>query len=385
MSNGQDTPNPGKDDLPASPRKSSGRRIIFASLAVVALVAGVAVYVAGRGGSTLTEPAHSPATSTTVTTTSPPTVPTPTATAELTNYHVTWRAKPGGLGDRGLTILDAATNLPDGTKASLYFYSADIETPSFTVVEGGEVVIRAANNTCHEVPGGLEGSSFTVTLRIAPTFDSGCIGCRTPMQILQPPEVAAVLGPNFENVGGEQVVESYGQKVIEIKRLYQLPASTCTSKILYADNGDFRQVPVDTAIPQPPGPFPQPPFESCPDPDGALLVENIEFRDPSPVALAFYSALSTGDTTSLRALADPSVTSFDSWPLTQSLHPSLSQIVPIGNYFPTVSPGCGSLVALRTIGASIAPADGAPASVTFLMILRPDGWKVWGWLRGYGR
>ena len=59
--------------------------------------------------------------------------------------------------------------------------------------------------------------------------------------------------------------------------------------------------------------------------------------------------------------------------------------IPSGYYTPAVPLGCGALVALRTVGATLAKSEGESAAVTYLLILRSDGWKVWGELPGDGR
>ena len=63
---------------------------------------------------------------------------------------------------------------------------------------------------------------------------------------------------------------------------------------------------------------------------------------------------------------------------TGSQNPSWVGNVPHGD--PTVATGCGALVYLQTVGAQLAASEGEGRSVTYLLILRPDGWKVWGQL-----
>jgi hypothetical protein len=41
-------------------------------------------------------------------------------------------------------------------------------------------------------------------------------------------------------------------------------------------------------------------------------------------------------------------------------------------------------VAIRTWGVQVSAKD-QHASGTYLLVLRRDGWKVWGWLPGDGR
>jgi hypothetical protein len=52
-----------------------------------------------------------------------------------------------------------------------------------------------------------------------------------------------------------------------------------------------------------------------------------------------------------------------------------------GFNIPGVSNGCGSLVALRTWGVGLSAA-GRDVATTYLLVLRPEGWKVWGSLPG---
>src|SRR5438128_2076129 len=136
-----------------------------------------------------------------------------------------------GYEKKGLAILDAATDLPDGTKVDLYFFSADVESPAEATVEDGRIPIRMWNGFCHETEAGLEGTTTKVTVIVSPV--SGLIrhgGSRiggppvTPPPY-QPPRVRAVLGPNFERLTGDQVVVEGGTRRLVASRVIQLPSA----------------------------------------------------------------------------------------------------------------------------------------------------------------
>ncbi|TMK78402.1 MAG: hypothetical protein E6G47_09810 [Actinobacteria bacterium] len=282
-------------------------------------------------------------------------------------YVIRFPDGPLGYEKKGLAILDAATNLPAGTKVDLYYFSAEEENPGETDVKDGRIPIRLWNGFCHATERGLEGTTMKITAIVSPVSTEvlgggGRIRQPAPPPPWQPPSVQAVLGPYFEKVSGDQVVEQGGQRELVASTLFQLPAGTCQK--VYGD--------------VPPGPFPQPPFTSCPNPDGALPVEAGDWNTTGDVASAFDAALTAGDTQTLHRLADPSVSSFGAWASTGSRHPSWTGNVPFGD--PSVATGCGALVHLRTVGAQLAPSDGENAAMTYFLILRPDGWKVWGQL-----
>jgi hypothetical protein len=301
-------------------------------------------------------------------------------------YVIRFPDGPLGYEKKGLAILDAATNLPDQTKVDLYFFSVDEENPSEAVVADGRVPIRIWNGFCHATEAGIEGTTTKVTVTVSPVSTEIAIGgpYRPPGASpytpppWQPASVQAVLGPHFEKLIGDQVVNVGGQRELVASKLFQLPAATCQKQLRYTNGGSFEQVPMHQHVPLPPGPFPNPPFTSCPNPVGSLPVEAGDWNTTGDVASAFDTALTAGDAKTLRQLADPSVGSFEGWVTTGSPQPPWLGNVPHGDQ--TVAAGCGAFVSLRTIGAQLAKAEGETPDVTYLLILRADGWKVWGQL-----
>ncbi len=303
-------------------------------------------------------------------------------------YGIQFPDGPLGYERKGLAVIDAATNLPDGTKVNLYLFGADVESPGQAVVKDGRIPIRIWNGFCHETEAGLEGTTTKVTAVVSPV--SGFVpagggraggGQYTPPP-WQPPSVQAVLGPHFERLTGDQVVNQDGRRMLVASKLVQLPADTCQKKYGFTKDGSYELLPMDQPVTLPTGPFPKLPFRSCPDPEGALPVEAGDWNITGDVAQSFDAALTTGDTDTLRRLADPSV-SFDGWTSTGSTHSSWVGNVPFGD--PAVATGCGALVFLRTVGAQLARSEGGNTELTYLLILRPDGWKVWGELPGDGQ
>jgi hypothetical protein len=313
--------------------------------------------------------------------------------ATPSGYYVLFPDGPRGYDGRGRAILDADSNLPEGTLVDLDFFSADMGTQARGVVANERIELRVANASCHETEVGLIGTDMQIVVTARPEYPhlgsmpiGGSPG-RQPSPVLQPANVAAVLGLHFEQLIGDQVRVVEGKKMLEARQAYELPAETCTSKLLYTGNGSFEQVPIDHPMALPTGPFPQPPFTSCPDKNGARQVEAGDARDANEIALAFDVAITDGDAGTLRRLADASVSSFEGWISTGLPEPELWTDVPSGNYFPTVPPGCGSLVAMRTWGVTLAKSGGDPDPplITYLLILRPGGWRVWGQLPEDGR
>jgi hypothetical protein len=182
-------------------------------------------------------------------------------------YGIAIPTSPLGYEKKGMAILDAATNLPSGTKVSLYLFSADIETPGQSVVMDGRIPIRIWNGFCHQTERGLEGTTTKVTVVVSPlsslvahggsriggTPPPGGLGSPPPFQ---PPGVRAVLGQYFERLTGDQVIEENGTKRLIASTLIRLPADTCVNKLVYVSGGDFRQVPVNQPVRPPYGPIP---------------------------------------------------------------------------------------------------------------------------------
>lgn len=303
-------------------------------------------------------------------------------------YGIQFPDGPLGYEKKGLAVVDAATNLPDGTKVSLYLFGADVESPGQAVVKDGRIPIRIWNGFCHETEQGIEGTTTKVTVVVSPVSQSITAGGRVGAghyspQPQQPLNVQKALGPNFERLTGEQVIEDNGRRLLVASKLVRLPADTCQKKYGFTKDGSYELLPVDQPVTLPPGPFPKSPFTSCPDPDGALPVEAGDWQTTGEVAAEFDAALTAGNVATLRQVADPSVDSFDSWISTNSSHPAWIGNVPFGD--PAVATGCGALIYLRTVGAQLARAEGENPAVTYLLILRSDGWKVWGQLPGDGQ
>ena len=308
-------------------------------------------------------------------------------------YGIQFPEAPLGYEKKGLAILDAATNLPSGTKVNLYLFGADVESPDQAVVKDGRIPIRIWNGFCHQTEAGLEGTTTKVTAIVSPV--SGFVpagggriggGQYTPPP-WQPPGVQAVLGPNFERLTGDQVVNESGQRMLVASRVIQLSAETCQRKYVFTKDGTYEeQVPVHQPAVLPSGPFPQPPFISCPDARSTLPVEAGSVEAGDEVAVRFDVALTNKDEKTLALLADPSVRSFEDWKSTKLRLPFAGNNVPSGNYLPQVPFGCGDLVALRTWGVTLS-ASGSELTplMTYLLVLRRDGWKVWGQLPGDGR
>jgi hypothetical protein len=261
-------------------------------------------------------------------------------------------------------------------------------------VVNGLVPIRTSNALCHQTEVGLIGTDVRIQITVLPSYPSDQVSLGNPRAgpsnysppppLEQPPNVQAVLGSHFEHLVGDQVRVQDGQRTLVVATTYELPSDRCSSKLQYLDGGTFNEVPVATRLSVPQGPFPKPPFQWCPDAAHALPVES-SIQPPSDVAVRFDVALTKHSTAILRSLADPSVrTLTEYWKPTGLADPGAVENVPSGEYLPAVPSSCGSMVALRTWGVQVA-ADQPDRSVTYLLILRPDGWKVWGWLPGSGR
>jgi hypothetical protein len=179
-----------------------------------------------------------------------------------TDYFIRLPAEPGAVDSKGLTVLDADTNLPEGTRIWLYFSSKDSEGPAEEEVAGGTIRIRVANDECHGEGAMLTGSNITVRVTASPADREfilfGPVGpgpqLSSPQVVAtpsiwpsapqQPEAVLAILGQHFENLTGPQVTLVGEDNQIQVSREYQLPANTCTERIVYLPGGDFRQVPV---------------------------------------------------------------------------------------------------------------------------------------------
>jgi hypothetical protein len=320
--------------------------------------------------------------------------------AVSSDFKVVLPKEPRGVDKRGLTILDANTNLPDGSIIDLYHFSANIESPARTTVRDGRIKIRVANHLCHDTEVGLIGTGVRVTVALRPEYRDpfGVPGASPLPPITQPPHVQKVLGSRLERLAGEQVRKVDHERYLEASKTYELPSETCMSKVVYSAAGDFDQIPVRKKVSLDPGPFPRPPFTWCPDVLDALPVEAGGSLDAGRVARTFDLALRSSDGEPLAELADPSVQSVDhGWTSTGSTDPQVANHAASGFHIPAVPAGCGSLVALRTRGVVLsaygvfpAPQGGRESgeriaqSTTYLLVLRSEGWRVWASLPGSG-
>jgi hypothetical protein len=116
----------------------------------------------------------------------------------------------------------ALTNLPDGT---LYLATTERGGMCCPAVEGGRVVLRAS--PCDLVSGShTQGMSITITVDpdIGRHLISVPLGGEPPEQ---PDSVLAILGSNFENLTGDQVVDQGDGKVLVATADYAWPQSLC--------------------------------------------------------------------------------------------------------------------------------------------------------------
>jgi hypothetical protein len=130
--------------------------------------------------------------------------------------------------DMSRATLTAITNLPDGTLLSI---SGGDWTCCPPVKDGG-IVVTAGNQTCYGMVGDAGNSpGFDVEITARP--DTGSLIFPGPMTgsssaPKQPPSVLEVLGPNFENLTGDQVVDQGdGSKWLVAKARYQWPQPQC--------------------------------------------------------------------------------------------------------------------------------------------------------------
>lgn len=154
--------------------------------------------------------------------TTPPagtTAPTPSLSPEVseaTGYFIQFpdRAEPASPASGGFRVrVVATTNLPDGTRVEI---STTDEWSCCPQVEGGRIVVETDDSSCYGPVGDAANSTgfeATVTVRpdldtlyfpgpVAPGGDSG-----SGVKNEQPQSVVHVLGPNFERLSGDQVVE----------------------------------------------------------------------------------------------------------------------------------------------------------------------------------
>jgi hypothetical protein len=132
-------------------------------------------------------------------------------------------------GDGSRATLTAITNLPEDTLLSI---SGGDEGTCCPPVKDGGIVVTAGNQTCYGPVGDAANSpGFDVEITARPDTDSliypGPISGSSSGP-KQPPSVLDVLGPNFETLTGDQVVEQEdGSKWLVAKARYQWPEPQC--------------------------------------------------------------------------------------------------------------------------------------------------------------
>ncbi len=136
---------------------------------------------------------------------------------------------------RGEYTIDITTNLPDGTAGYVGAQGPyDGWGHCCYAIEVGSLTVPVSNESCVDSPEGtLSGSTFTLTVTVAPTYDQFRYGGppNSPIQ-WQPQNVLDELGPNFENLSGPQVSNLDGVSELEVSADYALPAQTCTMRLV---------------------------------------------------------------------------------------------------------------------------------------------------------
>jgi len=131
------------------------------------------------------------------------------------------------------------------------------------------------------------------------------------------------------------------------------------------------------AAPQPV--YPRGAFERCPDLEGMLSPGPNAGQEASSVALRFARAFVSGDDATVAALEDLSVPKDASWRVVGT--PDGISVGGGGPYDPgnIVAYGCGPQVASKTWAVTFDDGtSSASADFTLFLVLRADGWKVWG-------
>ncbi len=126
--------------------------------------------------------------------------------------------------------------------------------------------------------------------------------------------------------------------------------------------------------------YPRGAFAWCPNVLGSLPFGPEDRQEAGSVAIAFDRALLEGDRATLVRLADPSVETFRrNWATTWKAR-RLRVLSYSAEGGTLVSYGCGPRVASRTLAVTIYDSThtASAGAVTFYLIRRADGWKVWG-------
>ena len=296
--------------------------------------------------------------------------------------------EPSGTDNRGVLRLEARTNLPNGTLVDIGVRGPDIEGASTGhEVRDGVIAVRVAMNACHMVDGVLRAPPTGVVVNVAPfrTFASssgGGRGPRTPPPPKQPAAVRAILGERFERLEGDQVQHEERGNFISVKRTYRFPPASCTHFLVDTAYGGLRQIPL------------RPPLEGveqalpwCPDVAAALPIDEANTEEAATIALRFDASIFVDDG-EYRELVDPVVRFPSDWFPARGQEPGLEDVAFIAGVRATageaVRRSCGRDVAEKTWQAVLGDAEYGLALVSYYLVLRPDGWNVWGTLEGHG-
>ncbi len=127
------------------------------------------------------------------------------------------------------------------------------------------------------------------------------------------------------------------------------------------------------------GAYPRGAFNWCPDLADAPEPDRNWADEASAAALRFVDAYEANDAGALAQLVDPSVPSDAVWPILRSpgVTPSVTGTNARGGDL--VNFGCGNDVDAYTVAITIdSGTNSASLDFTLYLILRSDGWKVWG-------
>jgi hypothetical protein len=154
----------------------------------------------------------------------------PTGTPSNAEYSMTMPDSATPSGQKGVYSIQIATNLPAGTVVMAGIGDANGGGGATFSVGNGVLTMPLLNNACVDRNGQQVSLPTTLTITVAPNYDSwtdGPIGASpSPWQ---PSSVQAVLGSNFENLAGPQVTydAALGFNELVAQGHYQLPNDTC--------------------------------------------------------------------------------------------------------------------------------------------------------------
>jgi hypothetical protein len=294
--------------------------------------------------------------------------------------------EPSGADRRGVLLLEARTNLPNGTRVDIGVGGPDIEgTSTGHRVRDGIIEVRVAMNACRMGDGALRAPPIGVILSVAPfntfAYPSGR-GPRTSLPPKQPAEVRAILGERFERLEGNQVQREERGNFILVKKTYRFPPASCTHFLVDMAGGGLRQIPL-----RPPLEGVEQALPRCPDVTAALPTEEANTEEAATIALRFDASIFVDDG-EYRELVDPVVRFPSDWFPARGQEPGLEDVAFIAGVPATsgeaVQRSCGSDVAEKTWQVVLGDAEYGLALVSYYLVLRPDGWRVWGTLEGHG-